>query len=105
MIEPLRLASSTVSKHLSIRRNARLIDSRKQIRWMYYRLAGNDAPGQVLAALEWVIASFATSPQHEEDGRRLEEILQIDPEIFCGRQSRKGDERHVHEERNIGIEQ
>lgn len=90
LIALLGLAPSTVSKHLWILRNARLIDSRKQGRWMYYRLADSDAPGQILAALEWVIGSFAASLQFVEDGRRLEEILQIDPEIFCGRQSRKG---------------
>ncbi|MGA9236606.1 MAG: metalloregulator ArsR/SmtB family transcription factor, partial [Desulfobacterales bacterium] len=43
LIELLGLAPSTVSKHLSILRNARLIDSRKEGRWMYYRLSGEDA--------------------------------------------------------------
>ena len=39
LIALLSLAPSTVSKHLTILRAARLIDSRKDGRWMYYRLS------------------------------------------------------------------
>lgn len=39
----LDLAPSTTSKHLSILRQARLIESNKQGRWVYYRLA-DDSP-------------------------------------------------------------
>jgi ArsR family transcriptional regulator len=88
LIELLGLAPSTVSKHLSILRNARLIDSRKEGRWMYYRLSGEDAPGQITAALEWVFRSLVDSPQYMQDNLRLEEILKIDPEILCSRQPR-----------------
>ena len=88
LIELLGLAPSTVSKHLSILRNARLIDSRKEGRWMYYRLSGEDAPGQITAALEWVFSSLVDSPQYTQDNLRLEEILKIDPEILCSRQPR-----------------
>jgi DNA-binding transcriptional ArsR family regulator len=85
LIELLELAPSTVSKHLSILRNAHLINSRKQGRWMFYRLAGEDAPGQILTALAWVIKESAASPQSIQDNRRLKEILAIDPEILCSR--------------------
>ena len=88
LIELLGLAPSTVSKHLSILRNARLINSRKEGRWMYYRLSGEDAPGQITAALEWVFSSLVDSPQYTQDNLRLEEILKIDPEILCSRQPR-----------------
>jgi len=86
LIELLGLAPSTVSKHLSILRNARLIDSRKQGRWMYYRLAGADAPEQIAHALEWVFGALERTDQQAKDRLRLEEILKIDPEILCSRQ-------------------
>lgn len=89
LIELLGLAPSTVSKHLSILRNARLVDSRKQGRWMYYRLAGDNAPYQVAEALTWILSSLAGSPKTLKDEQRLKEILKIDPEILCSRQSRK----------------
>ena len=38
------LAVSTVSKHLSILYQAGLVESRKEGRWMYYRLPGKSAP-------------------------------------------------------------
>jgi len=40
LVELVSLASSTVSKHMSILRQSRLVDGRKDGRWMYYRLAG-----------------------------------------------------------------
>jgi len=85
LIELLGLAPSTVSKHLSVLWNARIIDSRKQGRWMFYRLAGKDAPRQVLVALDWIIGWFVDSSQFIQDDRRLKEILEIDPEILCSR--------------------
>ena len=39
IIELLGLAASTTSKHLSILRSARLVESRKDGRWMYYQLS------------------------------------------------------------------
>ena len=42
--ELLGLAPSTVSKHTSILKQARLVDSRKNGHWIYYLLADNDVP-------------------------------------------------------------
>ncbi|MGE4285229.1 MAG: ArsR/SmtB family transcription factor [Phycisphaerae bacterium] len=42
IIELLALAPSTVSKHMSILRQAALVQSRKDGRWIYYRLAENE---------------------------------------------------------------
>lgn len=85
LIELLILAPSTVSKHLSILKNARLIDSRKQGRWMYYRLAGDEEYREIQACLSWIFQSVGESAQIKEDSDRLEEILKIDPEVLCSR--------------------
>ena len=90
IIELLGLAPSTVSKHLSILKNARLVNSKKQGRWMYYRLADKDSPEQITDALEWVFRSLVESSQINQDNKRLKEILKIDPEVLCSRQSRSG---------------
>ena len=89
LIELLCLAPSTVSKHLSILKNARLIDSRKQGRWMYYRLAEYSAPSANLEAIDWTLRSIAATDRFEKDCQRIEEILKIDPEILCGQQARE----------------
>ena len=44
IVELLGLAQSTVSKHLAILHQARLVDGRKEGRWMFYRAAGEDCP-------------------------------------------------------------
>ena len=58
IIELLGLAPSTVSKHMAILKQARLVDSRKQGRWMFYRLAKREAPVEArkIAALVVAIA-------------------------------------------------
>jgi len=83
IIELLQLAPSTVSKHMSILRQARLVESRKDGRWMYYRLADGDAPKAVKDAVAWVRHHLAESAQIVRDGKELERILSMDPEQLC----------------------
>ena len=83
IVELLGLATSTVSKHMSILRQARLVDSRKEGRWMYYRLPGRGATKPVREVLAWVRRSLAESPQAVQDKRKLEKILAMDPEELC----------------------
>ena len=87
LIELLELAPSTVSKHMSVLRQARLVNGRKDGRWMYYRLADHSAPVAVTAALGWVKTSLAVDERIREDAKRLKEILKIDREVLCGRQA------------------
>jgi len=83
IFELLELAPSTVSKHLSILRQARLVEGRKEGRWMYYRLAGDNAPSEVREALAWVTRSLSRNPRARSDARRLKEILKRNPAELC----------------------
>jgi ArsR family transcriptional regulator len=87
IVELLQLAPSTVSKHMSILRQARLVESRKDGRWMHYRLPDPDAPKAVGEAVAWVRRHLAQSPQTLQDARKLQEILAMDPEKLCKRQN------------------
>jgi DNA-binding transcriptional ArsR family regulator len=87
IVELLQLAPSTVSKHMSILRQARLVDARKEGRWMYYRLPDPDPPRAVAEAIAWVRCHLAKSPQVRQDAKRRREILAIDPETLCKRQN------------------
>jgi ArsR family transcriptional regulator len=87
LIELVRLAPSTVSKHMSILKQARLVDSRKEGRWIYYRLPAAGAPAVVRQAIEWVFRSLDAEPQVVCDRERLEKILELDPHDLCDRQS------------------
>jgi ArsR family transcriptional regulator, arsenate/arsenite/antimonite-responsive transcriptional repressor len=86
VIELLELAPSTVSKHLAILKQARLIDGRKDGRWMYYRLADEDAPRAAHEALHWTLQTLKGDKRLREDAKRLKQILAMDPEVLCSQQ-------------------
>jgi DNA-binding transcriptional ArsR family regulator len=88
IIELLELAPSTVSKHMSVLRQARLVESRKDGRWMFFRIADESAPAEVNEAVAWVKKSLSPNKRIREDAKRLKEILKIDRDILCSRQTR-----------------
>ncbi len=83
--ELLDLATSTISKHLSILNQAGLILSRKTERWVYYRLPDQSAPVPVREALDWVAKSLGKSGEAVADATKLKQILKIDPAELCRR--------------------
>ncbi len=82
----LGLATSTVSRHASILQQARLVESRKQGRWTYFRLAETPPPA-ALEALSLVVSALKRDQQAREDRKHLKRILRIDPEKLCRKQS------------------
>jgi ArsR family transcriptional regulator, arsenate/arsenite/antimonite-responsive transcriptional repressor len=86
VVELFQLASSTISKHLSVLHHAGLIVSRKTERWVYYRLPDKEAPVAVREAIGWVLKSLAKSPEAEADRRELKKILKVSPTTICKRQ-------------------
>ncbi len=83
VVAVIRLAGSTISKHLSILTGAGLIAARKQGRWVYYRLA------PAASALGWLRAALARDAGIRADREALKRIRQQDPEALC-RQQRPG---------------
>ena len=79
----LNLAPSTVSKHLSILRQAGLLEIEKRGRWIHCRLADKDAPSAVKQALSWLRSSLKQTPRLDEDSRLLAKVLRISPERLC----------------------
>ena len=79
------LATSTISKHLSVLTQAGLILSRKTERWVYYRLPDKSAPIAVREALDWVLKSLGKTGEAAADAKRLQKILKIDPVELCRR--------------------
>ena len=88
IVEMLGLAQSTVSKHMSILHQARLVESRKEGRWMFYRAADADSPVEAREIAAVVCKLFARSPLAAEDAKRLKQILKIDRDVLCRRQNR-----------------
>ena len=69
----LGLAASTTSKHLFLLRQARLIESIKKGRWVYYQLPQNPS-ASIRTALAWTINELAESPQIAQDEAALRGI-------------------------------
>lgn len=87
VIELLELAPSTVSKHLSILRMAGLLESRKEGRWMHYRLPGpEESTAAVRRAIAFVLDSLRDDQRLVADDARLRQILATDPVEICLRQ-------------------
>jgi ArsR family transcriptional regulator len=83
------LAPSTVSRHMAVLQSARLVTSRKDGRWVYYRLAQQPETDLAASALEWALRAFGGTDRARRDARELKKIKQGNPEELCRRQ-RKG---------------
>lgn len=84
--ELLGLAPSTVSKHLSILKQAGVVDARKDGRWIYYRVAGDTMSAPVAGAIAWVRGVLKSDPAWRAERKRLKSILNMDPEELCRKQ-------------------
>lgn len=83
MVEMLGLAPSTVSKHLSVLKAARLVLSRKDERWIFYRPADSTAPAAVREAVAWAMNALSKDPRIEQDRKKIREILKVDRREPC----------------------
>ena len=88
IVELLGLAPSTVSKHMAILKQARLVESRKEERWMFYRLAADDATPEAEEMTSLVSRLLADDLQMRQDAKRLKEIRKMDRDELCRRQNR-----------------
>jgi len=83
IIELLGLAPSTVSKHMSILRQAGLVQARKEGKWMYYRLPVGDTSQYVLDAIKWVQNSTAMDKQVVADAREVKRVCKMAKDRLC----------------------
>ena len=83
IVEMLGLAPSTVSKHMAVLHQAGVVESRKEGRWMYYRLAGRDAPPCIRGAIRWAHKSLENDPQVLAVVRRLGKVCKMSKEDLC----------------------
>jgi len=87
IVELLGLAPSTVSKHMSILKQARLVDARKAGRWINYRLADEDPLPETEDVTALAIKLLSGDARIKQDAKKLKHILRMDPEELCRRQS------------------
>jgi len=83
--EMLNLAMPTVSRHMSVLQNAGLVKSRKDSRWVYYRLSEVFPP----QCLKWLKDALIDSENIAWDKKRMETILSCDLEELCRTQKQR----------------
>jgi len=83
IMEMLGLAPSTVSKHLNVLHRAGLLESRKEGRWIYYRLPGKGAPACSREAIRWLQANLADDPRIVQDAKKLKCVLKMTRQELC----------------------
>lgn len=76
IIEMLGLAPSTVSKHMSILRQAGLVQTRKEARWIYYRLTGRSGP-MAHEITGWIAKHLKNDKQILDDAKQLKRIQKL----------------------------
>ena len=81
--EVLQVTGATASRHLSVLQQAGLIDSRKEGRWVYYRLAPLDDTKPIV---QWLAGAIVESKQMQDDVQSLEKIVGITREDLCRQQ-------------------
>lgn len=89
IVELLGLATSTVSRHMSILERARLVDARKDGRWTYFCLANEHAGPEARKAARLVIEALTPDAAIRSDAKRLRQILATDPELLCRNQHKQ----------------
>ena len=83
LIALLGLAPSTVSKHISVLRQAGLLQWRKEGRWVLYSLIREENDETARRATSWTLESVAGKNRIKEDAKELRKILKKDREEVC----------------------
>jgi len=83
VIALLNLAPSTISKHLTILRAARLVDSRKDGRWMYYRLSKEYRVPSAGRLLFLLFNDMESATEIAHDRKQLKLICRERREMLC----------------------
>ena len=86
ILELLQLAPSTVSKHISILKQAKLVQSRKEGRWSFYKLSDSDRAGMGEDFISLTIKALEDSEIIKKDEIRLSKIKKINIEELCRNQ-------------------
>lgn len=84
LTEFLNVAGATVSKHMSLLVDAGIVDSRKEGRWVYYRLKRDDKKFREL--LNLIQELLVCDGGLKDVQKRLSPIMECEPEALCRKQ-------------------
>ncbi len=88
LTELIQVSGATASRHMGVLVSSGLVDSRKEGRWVYYRIRWDQAEFGVL--IGWIEVQLSNDPDIALDAKALDEITSCEPEELCKKQ--RGDE-------------
>jgi len=83
IIELLGLAPSTVSKHMSVLHQAGLVETRKDGRWIYYRLVEETESSCARTVLDMTLECLRKDKHIRDDTKRMKSIRKINRNDLC----------------------
>ncbi len=83
IIALIKLAPSSVSKHLYILKMAGLISGEKRGKWIYYKLSIKSLSTQVSSLLRTLLKTLKATEEIKKDTKELEKICSEDLEKIC----------------------
>ena len=88
LTELIQVTGATASRHMGVLIASGLADSRKDGRWVYYRIRREQTDAGVL--IGWIESQLSRDPDIALDAKTLDEITSCEPEDLCRKQ--RGDE-------------
>ena len=85
LTELIQVTGATASRHMGVLISSGLVDSRKDGRWVYYRLCREQPDFGVL--IDWVESQLSNDPDAISDATILMDITACEPEDLCRKQS------------------
>lgn len=79
----LGLAPATVSKHLSVLKGAGLVQSRRDGKWVYYRLAETDFTPHARRFLDLLAVSLGDDPTVAADKTLMLQVNAVPLQVLC----------------------
>lgn len=88
LTELIQVTSATASRHMGVLIASGLVESRKDGRWVYYKICQEHTELSVL--ISWLKSRFICEPYLALDEITMDEILSCEPEDLCRKQ--RGDD-------------
>jgi ArsR family transcriptional regulator len=84
IIELMQVTGATVSRHMGLLIGSGLVASRKEGRWVYYRMRREQV--EFTGLVQWMEKQLMNDPDIVRDGKTLAAILACDPEDISRKQ-------------------
>ena len=84
LTELIQVASATASRHMGVLISSNIVESRKDGRWVYYRLSKEQS--DLGSLFDWIEQQLSNEPAAKLDEKELKNITARDPEDLCREQ-------------------